>query len=294
MEGFRQGLREHGYVEGSNIHIEYRYTDESLSLAPGFAAELASRPVDIIVTTGQEAAIAAKNATSTIPIVGTFLSVDPVRFGLAASLARPGGNVTGLTALAGFLTPKRLQILKELRPETAQVAILWNANAELKQADVAEGLAAAPLLGIALHSVGVRGELDLEGAFRAIAELKPDAVLVLQDPFTAGHSARIVDFVNQQRLPAVYEVRLWTDAGGLMHYGINSVEQFRRTASYVDRVLKGAYPGDLPIEQPDKVELVINLAVAREIGLTVPPTVLAQATQILNWRVGRPRPVGRA
>jgi putative ABC transport system substrate-binding protein len=283
LGGLRQGLRDLGYLEGENILVEYRFTDGGLEKAPAFVAELIGLKVDLLVTTGAEATAVAKKATTTVPIVATILGGDPVGEGLVVSLARPGGNVTGLTAgSGGGLVAKRLQILKEVVPGASRVAILWNANNPTKTADVKEAADAAPSLGMQMISIEVRRADDLDGAFQAIAAARVDALMVFQDPLAAIHSTRIVAFAAEHRLPAIYEVRLWTEVGGLMNYGINSVEQFHRAATYVDKILKGASPADLPIEQPTKLEFVVNTKAARALGLTFPPSVLIQATEVVQ------------
>jgi putative ABC transport system substrate-binding protein len=280
-------MRELGYVDGTNIVIEYRFTDDDLGvatdLAAGYSREFAGLPVDVIVATSSTVVAAAKNATSSIPIVGTILGPDPVNDGLVSSLGRPGGNVTGVTAATGAgLVAKRLQILKELRPDIRRVAALGDMRTPAKQADVRALGELAQSFGMDLLLLEIRSAADIDGALRTLSIEALDGVLIFMDPITAVHSQRIVTHVNELRLPAVYEVRLWTNVGGLMNYGINSVEQFRRAASYVDKILKGANPGDLPVEQPDKLEFVVNLAVARALDLTIPPSLLAQATEILN------------
>jgi putative ABC transport system substrate-binding protein len=280
-------MRELGYVDGTNIVIEYRFTDDDLGvatdLAAGYSREFAGLPVDVIVATSSTVVAAAKNATSSIPIVGTILGPDPVNDGLVSSLGRPGGNVTGVTAATGAgLVAKRLQILKELRPDIRRVAALGDMRTPAKQADVRALGELAQSFGMDLLLLEIRSAADIDGALRTLSIEALDGVLIFMDPITAVHSQRIVTHVNELRLPAVYEVRLWTNVGGLMNYGINSVEQFRRAASYVDKILKGANPGDLPVEQPDKLEFVVNLAVARALDLTIPPSLLTQATEILN------------
>jgi len=283
LDGFRQGLRDLGYVEGQTIEIEYRFTDEGAHLLPGFADELVQLNVDLIAATGGEAVSAAKNATAHIPIVGTVMGPDPVGTGFVASLARPGGNVTGLsTGSGGGLTAKKLQLLKELKPSISRVVVLGNPNNPFKLTEFKDAEEAAPSFGLQILPVEVRRDDELDGAFRVIAASRPDALMILQDPLTAVHSARITAFALEQRLPAVYEVRLWSEAGGLMNYGINSVEMFRRAATYVDKIFKGARPADLPVEQPSRFELVINLRPAEAIGLKVPDSVLAQASEIIR------------
>jgi len=283
LDEFRAGLRDLGYVDGESIAIEYRFTDEGLERAPGFAADLVGLGVDAIVTTGAEASAIAKGATATIPIVGAILGPDPVATGLVMSLARPGGNVTGLSAGSGpGQDAKRLQLLKEAVPRLSRVAILWNPNNPEKVTESSEIQQFAPSLGLHTLSLELRRQEDIEGAFQTAASSGADALMVLQDPLTAIHSARIVAVAAERRLPTMYGVRLWTEAGGLMHYGINSVALFRRAATYVDKILKGAKPADLPVEQPTTYDFVVNLKAAQAIGLTIPQSVLAQATEILQ------------
>ena len=282
LEAFRDGLRDLGYVEGQNLLIEYRFLDGRLEQAPGLAAELASLDVALIVTAGVEATIAAKNATATTPIVGAVLGPDPVEAGVVASLARPGGNVTGLSAVSSETVAKLLQLLKEEFPGIRRVAVLRNPNNAAKLSEYKVAQSAAPLLGLELVSVEVRGDADFDGAFEAIVGSGADSLLVFQEPLTASNSARIAAFAARQRLPAIYQIRLFTDAGGLMSYGVDSVEQYRHAATYVDKILKGAKPADLPIEQPTKYDFVINLKTAQALGLTIPPSVLLQATEVIQ------------
>ena len=283
LNGFRQGLRNLGYVEGESIHIEYRFTDEGIDRAPAFAADLVGRNVDLIVTTGAEATGIARDATTTIPIVGAILGGDPIGDGLVASLARPGGNVTGMSAMTSGngIYAKRLQLLREVVPTMTRVAVLLTPIMN-KVPALQEVQSVAPSFGVQVVAVEVRRVSDLDAAFQAVVESTADALMPFQDPLTAVHSARITAFAQERRLPAIYEVRLWTDAGGLMHYGINSVELFYRAATYVDRILKGAKPADLPVEQPTKFDFVINLGTARALGLSIPPSVLQQATEIIQ------------
>jgi putative ABC transport system substrate-binding protein len=281
LAAFQQGLRDLGYVEGQNLLIEYRFVDGRLALAPALAAELVALDVDLIVTTGIESSVAARDATAAIPIVG-FLGQDPVGTGLVASLARPGGNVTGVTPLGGGWPGKLIQLLKDAFPDVETAAVLWNASNPVKAADAREIAEVAPSVGVRWRSVEVRADGDFEEAFGAIAASRADALVVLQDTLMAGNAARVVAFALGQRLRAIYQTRLYTDAGGLMSYGVDSVERYRRMAAYVDKVLKGARPADLPVEQPTAVDFVVNLAAARAIGVTIPPSVLARATEVLQ------------
>ena len=282
LDAFRRGLSDLGYVEGETIEIEYRFVDGRMEHAPALAAELVALKVDIIVTAGAEASIAAKGATSTIPIIGAILSPDPVATGLVASLARPGGNVTGLSAVPPTLSAKQLQILKEVLPDVDRVALLWNVGNPAKIAQAKDVQDVAPTLGLHMVTAEVRRDADFEAAYQAIRTARPGALLVLQDPLMAAHSAEIAAFAIEHRLPAMYEVRLDADAGGLMSYGIQSTERYYRAATYVDKILKGAKPADLPVEQPTHFDFVINLKAARSIGLPIPPAVLQQATEIIQ------------
>jgi len=282
LDAFRQGLRDLGYVEGETIAIEYRFLDDGLEQAPTFAAELVALNPDIIVTAGIDATLAVRNATSTIPIVGAILGSDLVADGLVVSLARPGGNLTGLIASPPTVGTKQLQILKEVVPTMSRVTALWNAANPVKIRQVEELRVAASILGLTLLSAEVRRPVDFDTAFQTVQASPPDALWVGQEPLMAANSARVAAFAIEQRLPAMYETRLYTDAGGLMNYGVQSVERYYRAATYVDRILKGAKPADLPIEQPTAFDFVINLKAARAIGLTIPPAVLQQATEIIS------------
>jgi putative ABC transport system substrate-binding protein len=281
LAAFQQGLRDLGYVEGQSILIEYRFVDGRLDQAPALAAELVALDVDLIVSAGFEASVAARNATATVPIVGAMLGPDPVGSRLVASLARPGGNVTGVGSLGIGWSSKLLQLLKEAFPGVESAAVLWNATNPTKTIEIRELQDTAPSLGLQLRPVEVRGDGDFEAAFGAIAAARVDTLVVLQEPLTAANSARIVAFALERRLPAIYQVRLFTDAGGLMSYGINSVERYHRAATYVDKVLKGTKPADLPVEQATTVDFVINLKTARALGVTIPPSVLARATEVI-------------
>ena len=282
LNSFRQGLRDLGYVEGQNMVVEYRFTDEGIDRAPDFAADLVGRNVDLIVTTGAEATAIARDATTTIPIVGAILGGDPIGDGLVASLARPGGNVTGMSAMTSGsgIFAKRLQLLREVVPTMTRVAVLLTPVMN-KLPALQEVQSVAPSFGVQVVAVEVRSASDLDAAFQAVVESAANAFMPFQSPLTAIHSARIIEFAQERRLPAIYEVRLWTDAGGLMHYGVNSVKLFYRAATYVDRILKGAMPADLPVEQPTEFDFMINLKAARAIGLTIPPSVLQQATETI-------------
>jgi putative tryptophan/tyrosine transport system substrate-binding protein len=282
LDAFRQGLHDLGYVEGQNLDIEYRFLDGRLEQAPGLAAELVALDVAIIVTAGIEATIASRDATATIPIVGAILGSDPVAGGLVASLARPGGNLTGLVATPPGVEAKQLQILKEVLPRLDRVAVLWNANNPVKRRQMKDVQDVAPDLDLQILSVEVRRDADFEGAYQAITAARPGALLVLQEPLMASHSAEIAAFAVEQRISAMYETRLYTDTGGLMNYGVQSVERYYRAAGYVDKILRGARPAELPVEQPTQFDFVINLKAARAIGLAIPLSVLQQATEVIQ------------
>jgi putative tryptophan/tyrosine transport system substrate-binding protein len=279
---FRQGLREHGWIEGQNLVIEWRYGEGTLERLPALAAELVRLGVDVLVTGGGEPTIQAlKQATSTIPIV-MAVSADPVATGLVASLPRPGGNITGLSIQAAEVGGKRLALLKEAMPQASRVAVLWNAASPGKALEWQDTQIAARALGVTLQSMEVRGPDEFDGALAAIARARPDALLTFSDPLTLVHRTQIVEFAAQNRLPLMSEIKAFAEAGGLMTYGASLPDLFHRAADYVDRILKGAKPGDLPVEQPTKFELVINLKTAQALGLTIPPTLLFQADEIIR------------
>ena len=284
-EGIRLALRELGYIEGQNIAIEYRYAEGKVDRAPELAAELVRLKVDIIVVASGDPWIrAAKNATKTIPIVMTGLGSDPVRAGLVESLARPGGNVTGLTALNRELGGKRLELLKEAVPKLSRVAVLYDPANPPSLHEVKELLPAdARALKLTIQPWEIRAVDDFEKVFAALNKQRPDGLYAL----TAGgvmrpNQKRIVDFALKSRLPSVYSSRESVEAGGLMSYGADLADGYRRVAIYVDKILKGAKPADLPVEQPTKFELVINLKTAKQIGLTIPPNVLARADKVIR------------
>jgi len=281
-EGFRQGLRDLGYVEGRNVVIEFRDAEGKLERLPALAAELVALKVDVIVVGGTVAALAAKQATRTLPVV--FVSaIDPVTDGLVTSLARPGGNVTGLSALAPELVGKRLELLKQAVPGVSQVAVLWQPGAlgERTERDLRkEAEVAARALGVRLQFVEARGPDDFDRAFSDMTKARAGALTVLGSTMLINERRRLVDLAAKNRLPAVYGLREYVDAGGLMCYGPNNADMSRRAATYVDKILKGAKPGDLPVEQPTKFELVINLKTAKALGLTIPPSLLQRAEVI--------------
>ena len=277
----RQGLRELGYVEGQNITLEVRWAEGRTERLPELVAELVRVKVDILVVATTPGALAAKNETRTIPIV--FVAVaDPVRSGLVAGLARPGGNLTGLSPLNPEISGKRLELLKESLPSISRVATLTNPGNPSHAIFWRETHTAAQTLGLQLQQIRVRAPEDFDEAFRAAARGRADALLAFDDPLTAGHRARLVALAAKYRLPTMYGLREFSDAGGLLSYGPNLLDQYRRTATYVDKILKGAKPADLPIEQPTKFELVINLKTARALGLTIPPSLLLRADQVIE------------
>jgi ABC-type uncharacterized transport system substrate-binding protein len=281
VEAFRQGLRELGYVEGKNIFIEYRYANGKLDRLPALAAELIGLKVDVIVTTSPAPTRAAKEATSTIPIVFAQ-DADPVASGFVASFARPGGNITGLSTLAPELSGKRLELLKEVVPKLSRVAVLGTSSIPSTAPTLKETELAAGTFKVQLQYLDVLDAKDIEAAFRAASKGRVDAVLVLAGPVVLPERTQIAKLAVKSRLPAIYPQTEFTEAGGLMYYGANTPELFRRAATYVDKILKGGKPSDLPVEQPTKFELVINLKAAKQIGLTIPPNVLARADKVIK------------
>jgi putative ABC transport system substrate-binding protein len=280
-EAFRQGLRERGWVEGRNAVIEWRFAEGRMERFPDLAADLVRLKVDLIVTLGGPAARAAKQATTTIPIVAVAVS-DPVGQGFVASLARPGGNVTGLATLFPELAVKRLGLLKEALPRVSRVAVLWNA-ANPGNVIILRGVqAAAQTLRVTLQPREVRGPDDFEAAFAKMRRERPDALMILDDPLLFQYRASIVDFAAKRRLPAMHPSRESVEAGGLIAYSVNLAELYRRAAEYVDKILKGAKPADLPVEQPTKFELVINLKTAKALGLTIPQSLLGRADEVIQ------------
>jgi len=282
VEAFRQGLRERGYVEGQNVVIEYRFGDGEPARLPKLAAELVGLNVDLIVTGGSSPTRAAQQATRTIPIVMTIVG-DPIASGLIASLARPGGNITGLTQISAELGGKRLELLKEAFPRISRVAVLVD-PASTARGGIASGTrTAAEALGVKLLALELRGpNPDLDGAFRTAKSERVGALLVAAGAAQSLHRRRVVDLAAKNRLPAMYASREFVDAGGLMAYGPNVADLYRRAATYVDKILKGAKPADLPVEQPTKFELVINLKTAKALGLTIPPSVLGRADEVIQ------------
>ena len=284
-EAIRLALRERGYIEGQNIATEYRYSEGKLDRAPELAAELVRLKVDIIVVAGGSEWIrAAQNATKTIPIVMTGTGRDPIEAGLVESLARPGGNVTGITNLSVELGGKRLELLKEAVPKVARVAVLYNPAIPSSVLEVKEVLpVAARALGLSLQAWEIRSADDFDRVFAAMGKQRPDGLYVpTAGSLIRSNQKRIASLALKNRLPSVYDDREAVDAGGLMYYGADQVESYRRVAYYVDRILKGAKPADLPVEQPTKFELVINLKTAKQIGLTIPQSVLYRADRVIK------------
>jgi putative ABC transport system substrate-binding protein len=280
-EAFRQGLREHGYVEGQNIAFEYRYAEGTADRLPALAAELVRLKVDVIVTQSNVAALAAKHATQTIPIV-MAIAGDPVKAGVVGSLARPGGNVTGLTMIGPELSAKRLQLLKEAVPKIALVAVIWNPTDPPAADFLRETKAAARSLGQKIHAIEARAPAELDAAFKAVADARPSAFFTIPNGMFQDNKTHILEFATKNRLPGVFPNRLFAEAGGLISYGLNHAANFRRAAAFVDKILKGSKPADLPVEQPTKLELVINLKTAKALGLTIPPSLLLQADQVIE------------
>ena len=278
---FREGLRELGYVEGRNIVIEYRWAEGKYERFPALIAELAALNVDVIVTAGTPAALAVKRTTPSIPLVMAAVG-DPIGVGLVASLARPGGNVTGLSAIAPELEGKRLELLREVVPKLSHIAVLWNPDNPFHADSLKETRAAAQVLGIKAQLVGVRISEEFPAAFAAIVRERPGALLVLADRIFLHNRARIVDFGAKHRLPGVYPYRELVEAGGLMSFGPSYPGMHRRAAHYVDKILKGSKPADLPVEQPATFELIINLKAAKALGLTIQPSLLQRADELIQ------------
>jgi ABC-type uncharacterized transport system substrate-binding protein len=281
-EAFRQGLRDLGYVEGRNVVMEYRHAEGKAERFPTLAAELVSLKVDLIVAGAYQATLAAKNATKTIPIIMVAVA-DPVRMGLIASLVRPGGNITGLTLLAGTeIVGKHLELLKEAVPNLSRVAVLSNPANPMHIVRLREVEVAGRSLRVQLQILKAQGPEEFDSAFAAMTRARAGALYVVGDPMFIQHRRRLAELAAKSRLPAVYELKDHAEAGGLMVYGPSTLDMYRRAATYVDKILKGAKPGDLPVEQPTKFELVINLKTAKALGLAIPPSVLARADQVIE------------
>ena len=282
VEAFRQGLRELGYVEGQNIAIEYRWADGKFDRLPDLALELVRLKVDVVVAVVTQASLAAKMATGTIPVVMIGVS-DPVGSGLVVSLARPGANITGTSSMTAEIIGKQLELIKETLPKISRVAALWNpANPIFQAIQRRETEVAARALGMQLQFVEARAPDEIDRAFARVAKERMRALLVLNDPVFTAQRKQIADLSAKHRFPTVSGTREYTEVGGLMAYGPSFPDMYRRAAYYVDRILKGTKPADLPVEQPMKFELIINLKTAKQIGLTIPPNVLARADKVIR------------
>jgi len=281
LDAFIQGLRELGYIEGKNILVEYRFAEGKADRLPELARELVLLKVDAIFTAGTPAIFALKGATKTIPIV-FFSASDPIGTGVVASLAHPGGNITGISVLASDLWPKRLELLKEIFPKLSRVAMLWNkGNAGMALEAKATQEVAGPL-GVTLQDRGVKDPNELDTVFALMIKDRPDGFLALMDPVLNSYQKQILDFLAKNRLPAIFENKAWVEAGGLISYGANYADVHRRAATLMDKILKGAKPADLPVEQPTRFELFINLKTAKEIGVTIPQSVLYRADRVIK------------
>ncbi|MEO6162928.1 MAG: ABC transporter substrate-binding protein [Candidatus Binatia bacterium] len=281
IKPFQQRLRELGYIEGQNITIDYRYFEGQIERLQNLAAEFVRLNCDVIVTQGTEAAAAAKNVIKTIPVVMAF-GADAVKLGIVADLAHPGGNITGLTNIGAEIFGKRLELLKETVPKLAGVAFLWSPTNPAADDELKELETVARFLRVGLQSLEVKGPDDFEGAFQAATKKRAQALMLGTGGFFAAHRKRIVELAAKTRLPGVGTNVQFVEAGGLMFYGEDRSEMFRRAAEIVDKVLKGTKPADIPVERPNKFELVINLKAAKQIGLTIPPEVLARASRIIR------------
>jgi len=280
LDGLRSGLRELGYIEGQNLELVHRYVEGQPERYAAFAAELVGQPVDIVVTWGTPASLAAKNATRTIPIIMT--SGDPVAVGLVPGLAHPQGNVTGFSTQAADLEGKRLELVNELITDVSRVVVFSNPTNPYCRVAVEHARRAAAVLRWQLDVAEIGNERDLDGAFETLTRLRPSAVLVVADPFLASQQARIADFLMRNRIPSIYTYREQVTAGGLVSYATNYYELFRRAAAMADKIRKGSRPGELPVEQPTKFELVINLKTAKAIGLVVSPSLLSRADEVIE------------
>ncbi|MGH7354775.1 MAG: ABC transporter substrate-binding protein [Candidatus Rokuibacteriota bacterium] len=281
LQAFRTALKTLGYVEGENLVIDYRSADGKTDRFPALAADLVRQRVDLIVTRGSPAAIAAKGATRVIPIV-MAVSGDPVGTGIVSSLARPGGNVTGLSSVITELAGKRLELLREAVPALSRVALLYNPTNPAATNDWRQAEAAARALGLRPSSFEVRKAEDFRPAFETARKQRADVMVVIMDGLVQNHQREVVDLARRHRLPDIYASREFADAGGLMSYGVSYPDLYWRAASYVDKIFKGAKPADLPVEQPTKFELVVNLRTAGALGLTIPPSLLLRADQIIE------------
>jgi putative tryptophan/tyrosine transport system substrate-binding protein len=281
LAAFKQGLQELGWSEGRNVTFEFRFADGKPDRLPALAVELVRANVDVIVTNAAQPVEATRQATSIIPIVMATVG-DAVGSGYIASLARPGGNVTGLTLVATEQSAKRLQLIKEFAPNLVRVAVLWNKNASGHRLQLNEMEQSVLAVGIVLQSIPMQNASDFEAGFRAAIQAGAQAIITMDDPLIQSQRARIVEFATQQRIPLMAEFRPTTEAGGLMSYGPNQTDMWRRAAAYVDKILRGAKPADLPVEQPTKFELVVNLRTAKEIGIELPTSILLRADELIE------------
>lgn len=281
VNSFREGLRELGYEEGRNIAIEYRWADGRYERFAALVAELIAAKVDVIVTAGTPAALAVKKATSTVPLVMVAVG-DPVGTGLVPSLARPDGNLTGLSSVAPDLEGKRLELLREIVPSVSRIAVFINSANPFHATSMRQAQSAGKTLGVKVQQYDIRKSEDLDGAFAAIRKERPDALLILADRVFLHNRERIVDFTEEQRLPNVSAYKEVVEAGGLMSYGPSYEDMHKRAAIYVNKILKGAKPGNLPIEQPTKFTLVVNLKAAKALGISMPPAVLSRADDVIE------------
>ena len=281
LEAFRQGLREVGYIEGQNISVEYRFANGQVGQLSALAAELIQLKLEVIVTPGTSASVAAKKATSTIPIVFAGVA-DAVGAGLVTSLARPGGNITGLTSISAALGGKRLELLKGVVPKASRVGVLYNPTDQSNVLVLRELQESSKPLGLTLLPHPVRGPGDFEGTFAAISRERAQALFVAAGVLTTEHRKTLVDLAARNRVPTMWGERQFVEVGGLMSYAVNFYDEIRRAAAYVSKILKGAKPADLPVEQPTTFELVINLKAAKALGLTIPPSLLSRADQIIQ------------
>lgn len=278
---FREGLRDLGYLEGHNVVIEYRWAEGKYEQFPTLIGELLALKMDVIVTAGTPATLAVKKATTSVPLVMIAVG-DPVGTGIVPSLNRPGGNITGLTSIAQELDAKRLELLREVIPALSHIAVLWNSANPIQAIEQNRVRVAAQALRMTILSYGVQTEEGLEKAFATIVKEQPGALLVLADRLFLHHRKRIMDFATRHRLPGVYSYRELVEAGGLMSFGPSYSGMHRRAAYFVDRILRGANPGDLPVERPASFELVVNLKAAKALGLTIPPSVLLRASEVIQ------------
>ena len=278
---FREGLRDLGYVEGRNVLIEYRWAEGKYDRFPALIGELLALKVAVIVTAGTPATLAVKKATTSVPLVMSAVG-DPVGTGIVPSLSHPGGNITGLTAISTEIDAKRLELLREVVPSVSYIALLWNAASPLQVLAEKQVQAAAQVLRMRVLSLGVKTEEEIKSALAVMARERPDALLVLADRLLLHHRALIMDFATRHRLPGVHAYRELVEVGGLMSYGPSYADMHRRAAYFVDRILKGAKAGDLPVERPAKFDLVINMKAAKAFGLTIPQSVLLRATEVIQ------------